>query len=84
MDYEVRSRRLVKFHEVTLIVAQLLYGVPHRILRVFDTVLYKNKFQNPAIFPMQVSVSTEQSTLSRPTIRMLYIYRQLFLNPTIF
>jgi hypothetical protein len=26
-----------------------LYGVPHGILRVFNTILYENEFQNPQI-----------------------------------
>jgi hypothetical protein len=26
-----------------------LYGVPHGILRVFNTILYENEFRNPQI-----------------------------------
>jgi hypothetical protein len=35
-----------------------LYEVPHGILRVFNTVLYENEFQNP-----KISSLTEHSTL---------------------
>jgi hypothetical protein len=34
-----------KLHEAPYIPAQL-YGVPHWILRVFNTILYENEFQN--------------------------------------
>jgi hypothetical protein len=37
--------------------------VPREILRVFNTILYENEFQNPELFPTQVSLSPEQSTL---------------------
>jgi hypothetical protein len=44
-------------------VAQL-YGVPHVILQVFILlILYENVFQNPELFPTQVSLSPKQSTL---------------------
>jgi hypothetical protein len=26
-----------------------LYGVPHGIIKVFNTILYQNEFQNPQI-----------------------------------
>jgi hypothetical protein len=39
------------------------YGVPHWILRVFNTILYKNEFQNPQIFQQTISLFPEQSTL---------------------
>jgi hypothetical protein len=53
-DFETHFRikwcyRLVKFHEVPYIAAQL-HGVPHGILRVFNTILYEIEFQNPQIF----------------------------------
>jgi hypothetical protein len=35
-----------------------LYGLPHEILHVFNTILYKNEFQNPRI------QQTMQSTLA--------------------
>jgi hypothetical protein len=38
--------------------------VPHGILRVFNTILYKNEFQTPKLFPTQVSLSPEHSTLA--------------------
>jgi hypothetical protein len=38
--------------------------VPCEILRVFNTILYENEFQNPELFPTQVSLSPEQSTLA--------------------
>jgi hypothetical protein len=37
-----------KICEAPHIVGQL-YGVPHRILGVFNTTLYENEFQNPQI-----------------------------------
>jgi hypothetical protein len=37
-----------KFHEAPYIAAQL-YGVPHWILWVFNTILYENEFQNPQV-----------------------------------
>jgi hypothetical protein len=40
---------------------KILCGVPHGILRVFDTILYENEFQNRAI--LTTHLSTEQSTL---------------------
>jgi hypothetical protein len=55
--------RLLKFHEATHIVGQL-YGVPHGILRVFNTTLYENEFQNPQIFQQTISPFPEQSTLA--------------------
>jgi hypothetical protein len=51
-----------KFLEAPHVVAQL-YGVPHAILQVFIIILYGNVFQNPELFPTQVSLSPEQSTL---------------------
>jgi hypothetical protein len=54
--------RLVKFLEAPHVVAQL-YGVPHAILQVFIIILYGNVFQNPELFPTQVSLSPEKSTL---------------------
>jgi hypothetical protein len=53
---------IVTFHEVPHVVGQL-YGVPHEILRVCNTILYENVFQNPELFGTQVSLSPEQSTL---------------------
>jgi hypothetical protein len=37
--------------------------VPHEILQVFNIILYENELQNPELFPTQVSLSPEQSTL---------------------
>jgi hypothetical protein len=53
-DFETPFRikwcyRLVKFHEAPHIAAQL-YGVPHGLLEVFNTILYENEFQNPQFF----------------------------------
>jgi hypothetical protein len=42
-------------------VAQL-YGLPHGILHVFNTILYENEFQNPQIFQQTISLFPEQST----------------------
>jgi hypothetical protein len=54
-----------------LSVAQL-YGLPHGILGVFNTILYENKFQNPQIFYQTISLFPEQSTLYRPIIQGQY------------
>jgi hypothetical protein len=40
-----------------------LYGVPHGILGVFNTILYENEFQNHQIFQQTISLLPEQSTL---------------------
>jgi hypothetical protein len=47
---------------MSLAVAQL-YGMSHGTLQVFILILYENAFQNPELFPTQVSLSPEQSTL---------------------
>jgi hypothetical protein len=44
------------------LVAQL-YGLPHEILHVFNTILYLNEFQNPQIFQQTISLFPKQSTL---------------------
>jgi hypothetical protein len=41
-----------------------LYGVPHGILRVSNTILYENEFQNPQIFQQTISLFPEHSTLA--------------------
>jgi hypothetical protein len=38
--------------------------VPQVILQVFIIMLYENVFQNPELFPTQVSLSPEKSTLA--------------------
>jgi hypothetical protein len=43
--------------------------LPHGILQVFNTILYKNEFQNPQIFQQTISLFPEQSTLVRSVIR---------------
>jgi hypothetical protein len=53
---------LLKFHEAPNTVAQL-YGLPHGILHIFNTILYENEFQNPQIFQQTISLFPEQSTL---------------------
>jgi hypothetical protein len=47
-----------------------MYGVPHGILQVFILILYENLFQNPELFPTQVSLSPEQSTLAEIKINV--------------
>jgi hypothetical protein len=42
---------------------RILYGLPHGILRVFNTILYENEFQNPQIFQQTISHFPELSTL---------------------
>jgi hypothetical protein len=37
--------------------------LPQGILQVFIHIFYENVFQNPELFPTQVSLSPEQSTL---------------------
>jgi hypothetical protein len=59
---ECSGKRRVKFLEATHIVGQL-YGVPHGILKVFNTILYENEFQNPQIFQHTISLSPEQCNL---------------------
>jgi hypothetical protein len=38
------------------------HGVPQVILKVFIIMLYENVFQNPELFPTQVSLYPEHST----------------------
>jgi hypothetical protein len=40
-----------------------LYGLPHGILHVFNTILYENEFQNPQIFQQTISLFPKHSTL---------------------
>jgi hypothetical protein len=54
---------LERFYEAPHTVAQL-YGLPHGILRAFNTILYENEFQNPQIFQQTISLYPEQSTLA--------------------
>jgi hypothetical protein len=44
---------LERFYEAPHTVAQL-YGLPHGILRAFNTILYENVFQNPQIFQQTI------------------------------
>jgi hypothetical protein len=60
--FKVFTQIFRKFLEARHVVAQL-YGVPHGILQVFIILLYENVFQNPELFPTQVSLSPKQSTL---------------------
>jgi hypothetical protein len=53
---------LAKFYEAPHIVGQR-HGVPQGILQVFIVMLYENVFHNPELFPTQVSLSSEHSTL---------------------
>jgi hypothetical protein len=53
---------LLKLHEAPHAVAQL-YGLPHGIFHVFNTILYENEFQNPQMFQQTISLFHEQSTL---------------------
>jgi hypothetical protein len=67
-DFETHFRikivlkRLLKLHQAPHRVGQL-YGVPHGILKVFNTILEENKFQNPQIFQQTISPFPEHSTL---------------------
>jgi hypothetical protein len=62
-SYNIVLKTLIKFHEATNIVGQL-YGLPHGILHVFNTILYENEFQNPQIFQQTISLFPEQPTLN--------------------
>jgi hypothetical protein len=60
-------------------VAQL-YGLPHGILHVFNTILYENEFLNPQIFQQTISLFPEQSTLLwhlKVTLIILIIFSRL-------
>jgi hypothetical protein len=46
-----------------------MYGMPHGILHVFNTILYENEFQNPQIFQQTISLFPEHSTLEKILIR---------------
>jgi hypothetical protein len=46
-------------HSKYIIVGQL-YGVPHGIIRVLNTILYENEFQNPQLFQQTISPFPEQ------------------------
>jgi hypothetical protein len=37
--------------------------VPHGTVQVFIIILYENVFQNPELFPTQISISPKQSIL---------------------
>jgi hypothetical protein len=39
--------------------------VPHGILQACIIILYENVFQNPELFPTQVSLYPEKSTLKK-------------------
>jgi hypothetical protein len=40
------------------------YGLPRGIFHVFNTILFKNEFQNPQIFQQTISLFPEQSTIA--------------------
>jgi hypothetical protein len=40
-----------------------LYGVPHGIIRVFNTILYENEFQNPQILMDTLEITKSCLTL---------------------
>jgi hypothetical protein len=62
-DGLLENLRILKLIFVFSYMAAQQYGVPHWILRVFNTILYKNEFQNPQIFQQTISLFPEQSTL---------------------
>jgi hypothetical protein len=39
--------------------------VPHGIIRVFNTILFENQFQNPQIFQQTIRLFPEHSTLGQ-------------------
>jgi hypothetical protein len=53
--------------------------MPHGTLQVFIIILYENVFQNPELFPTQVSLSPEQSTL-RAVGKNTFISIKLLIN----
>jgi hypothetical protein len=46
--------------------------VLHGIIRVFNTILYENEFQNPQIFQQTISLFLEYSTLASRNFTQLY------------
>jgi hypothetical protein len=55
-----------------------IYGLPHGILHVFNTILYENEFQNPQIFQQTISLFHEQSTLVLITVVLIWpVYLEL-------
>jgi hypothetical protein len=52
-----------KQRRVLSISRRSVYGLPHGILHVFNTIIYENEFQNPQIFQQTISLFPEQSTL---------------------
>jgi hypothetical protein len=60
-------------------VAQL-YGLPHGILHVFNTILYENEFQNPQIFQQTINLFPEHSTL----VLILTIFKIMTACPLLF
>jgi hypothetical protein len=59
----VKSVRRMLHKQTNKQTVDQLYGLPHGILHVINTILYENKFQNPQIFQQTISLFPEQSTL---------------------
>jgi hypothetical protein len=62
--------------------------VPHGILQVCIIILYENVFQNPELFPTQVSLSSEHSTLvfaqkMKPPKNKEYTHAEGLVNPKV-
>jgi hypothetical protein len=51
--------------------------VPHGILRVFNTILYENEFQNPQIFQQTISLFPEHSTLFAAFLALMPMHWQV-------
>jgi hypothetical protein len=54
---------------------------PHGILRVFNTILYENEFQNPQIFCTTLRLFHEQSTLGEILNYFKFVYIIIWLMP---
>jgi hypothetical protein len=44
----------------------ILYGLPHGILHVFNTILYENEFQNPQILKVPSKLLLSCLTIDDP------------------
>jgi hypothetical protein len=61
--HDNKSRMLGKKTDNTPYTVAQLYGLPHGIFHIFNTILYENEFQNHQIFQQTINLFPEQSTL---------------------
>jgi hypothetical protein len=69
---EINTNIHRNYEQMNWVIVGPLYGVPHGILRVFNTILYENEFQNPQIFQQTISLFPEHSTLRIPHVFWQY------------